>query len=93
MVLTRWLHPVPQLGEPRVSYGFRAVPAVPPDVKPEFDFSAFDRIRVLSSARRVFPMGFRPQKSSKFRVPLPPRRPRPPGPNGSAGLWGALEAP
>ena len=69
------------------------VPGPPPDVKPKFDFSAPDRIRALSSASRVFPMGFRPQKSSKFRARFPPRWPRPPGFNGPAGLWGASEAP
>ena len=57
--------------------GVRAarVPGPPPDVKPKFDFSAPDRIRLLSSASRVFPMTFHPQKSSKFSVPLPPCRP------------------
>ena len=51
------------------------VPGPPSDLKPKFDFSAPDRIRLLSSASRVFPMGFHPQKSSEFIVPLPPCRP------------------
>ena len=72
--------------------GVVPAPGPPPDVKPKFDFSAPDRIRLLSSASRVFPMGFRPQKSSKFRVRVPPRRPRPPGPNGPAGGWGGFQA-
>ena len=54
--------------------------------------SGSDRIRTRSYSRGVFPMGFRPQKSLKFRVPLPPRRPRPPGPNGPAGGWGGFQA-
>ena len=53
--------------------------------------SGSDRIRTRSYSRGVFPMGFRPQKSSKFRVPLPPRWPKPPGSVGPAGVWGALE--
>ena len=37
--------------------------------------SGSDRIRTRSYSRGVFPMGFRLQKSSKFRDPLPPCRP------------------
>ena len=37
--------------------------------------SGSDRIRTRSYSRGVFPMGFRPQKSSKFRVFFAPCRP------------------
>ena len=55
-----------------------------------FVLSGSDRISTRSYSRGVFPMGFRSQKSSKFRVALPPRWPKPPGFNGSSWSLGCL---